>query len=412
MNKLQAIAAAPPAAARLGSNDWLMFSLGPCGPQRLGASQQREEALHTQVAELTEQLERTKAAEARRAASATSHVGTVLALAEALACLRETAGTVKGACGSPHVAPATAELLAPLAAAARRPVPPVPAALRSVADAATTSRVTDAAWEDAVAAARGPDTAVAIVAWEAEAASAATEIARALRPAVASALESTLEGVEAVRQRAQEAEKRAAGALHDLRTSRGRCVRAEEVAELAASQLHSVQRSEATRVAQLESAVAKLRDRDARLVAALRQAADAQDAAAAEADLQRRRANTAETEMQAAMVALLRAQNARSEEALEAAKHSGADSTAELVAELRAAQKALTALPSVKRGHAVEGDSPSSEGRPQAEIASLRREVAHQNEELRLLRRRLQDLQTVDVYSGTMSKLLASACRD
>ena len=382
--------------------------LEPSGSQRLGASQQREEALHGQVAELTAQLERTKAAEARRAASATSHVGTVLALAESLACLRETARAVKDASAAADLQDA----LAPLAAAARRPVPPVPTPLRSLAEAAAASRVTDAAWEDAVAAARGPDAAAALVAWEAEAASAATEIARALLPAVTSALDSATAGADAVRQRAQEAEKRAADAEHDLRAARDRCSRAEAAAELATSQLQAAQRSGATRAAELEASVAKLREREARLMAALREAADAQDAATAEADLQRRRANTAENEMQAAMVALLRAQNARAEESLEAAKHSGSDSTAALVAELRAAQKALAAMPGAKKGHAEAGDSPSSAARPQAEIASLRREVAHQNEELRTLRRRLQDLQTVDVYTGTMSRLLASAASD
>jgi hypothetical protein len=149
-------------------------------------------------------------------------------------------------------------------------------------------------------------------------------------------------------------------------------------------------------------------ERDQRLRHALRAAAEAQERAEAQGEEAAGRARELEADLQGALVALLRAQNKRAEEI---AAHSEAKAlgSASILEELRQVQRQLEE----SQQATAAADSAPKEAAATQELrranADLRRQLALREKEARQLRVKLKELSGVDVYSGTLARLVGSA---
>lgn len=294
------------------------------------------------------------------------------------------------------------------AAIAARPLPPAPPAVELVLEFDEEEEHEGLArcWDDAAKWAAEPAGSAELVAWTAEAAEAAKAMAgEVLGPAGMGRVESARAESDAVRQRCQEAERRAASLAVERDDLSSRVAAAEAAAARSESDAGAREAEAEAAVRGSRGELTRLRERDGRMRGALAAAAEAQEEAEASAWEWRSRAEQMEEELQSTLVALLRSQNAQAE-ATEAARRAEEAGSGTLLAELRSARDALRETAGKPSARAA-GDGGQADASLRAEVASLKGRLREQTAETRALRGRLAELRSVDVYAGTLSRVLS-----
>lgn len=398
--------------------------------QELAACRKREAALEDELASASTSLEDARRDAASDAAGmgavATATVTTAVELAVAVDSLQSLSAHVMRhtSSGLRAQAPSSLAMEAAKGDDARRSAPPTsrlaavaqrslqapPAVITPLLRGVSARRGGVAAeWEEAVASTRR-DAAVArgLGRWCVVAAGAVKELSSALEDEAGREARLGWQELVAVRARCAEAEAAAAGMAVELSSLKAKSAASASAQDGALATLRSESAAMRAEAKALREDNQLLVERDGRLRRALMAAADAQERAEAGEAAATARGKELEDDLRAALVALLRAQNKRAEE-MAASSEAKAEGSASVLEELRQVQQQLHA----SQQAAAAGATAAVEAQEAMELrrvnVDLRHQLAHREKELRQLKTRLNELRGVDVYSGTLARIVSTA---